>query len=136
MNTLQANQQTNQQADLAMTQDRRPRFSIGHVSMTAANVDAMTAFYTSIGMRHVVNMGRMAIVELRGGTHLVIQSGEAGVATLDLMVDDIDDTRSVMQAAGAAPTEIQRGNPHDRFLATDPEGNQLVVASSHAMGPV
>jgi len=87
-------------------------------------------------MRLVVNMGRVSILELRGGTHIVVRSGEPGTATLDLIVDDIDETRSVLAAAGADPGSIQRGNPHARFIATDPEGNTLVVNSNHAIGPV
>ena len=96
----------------------------------------MTEFYTAIGMRLVVNMGRMSIVELRGGTHLIIQAGEPGVASLDLIVDDIDETRTVLEAQGASASAIQRGNPHDRFVATDTEGNTLVVNSNHAIGAV
>lgn len=87
-------------------------------------------------MRLVVNMGRAAILELRGGTHVVLQSGPPGTTTLDLIVDDIDETRAVFNALGANPGPIQRGNPHDRFIATDPEGNTLVVNSNHAMGVV
>ena len=119
-----------------LDEDLRPRFGIGHVAITATDVDTMTDFYTAIGMRLVVNMGRMSIVELRGGTHLIIQSGEAGVASLDLIVDDIDETRVVLEAQGASPSAIQRGNPHDRFRATDPEGNTLIVNSNHAIGEV
>lgn len=117
-------------------EDRRPRFGIGHVSITAADIDAMTSFYTAIGMRLVVNMGRASIVELRGGTHIVMHRGEAGVSSLDLIVDDIDDTRALLEANGASPSAIQRGNPHDSFIATDPEGNTLTVHSNHAMGEV
>ena len=117
-------------------EDRRPRFGIGHMAITAADVDMMTNFYTAIGMRLVVNMGRMSIVELRGGTHLIIQIGEPGVANLDFIVDDIDETRAVLEAKGASPSVIQRGNPHDSFIATDPEGNTLVVNSNHAIGEV
>ncbi len=117
-------------------EDPRPRFGIGHMAITAAEIDTLTDFYTAIGMRLVVNMGRMSIVELRGGTHLVIQSGESGVSTLDLIVDDIDGTRTVLEAQGASPSVIQRGNPHDRFIATDPEGNTLIVNSNHAIGAV
>ena len=117
-------------------QDLRPRFGIGHVVITASDVDALTNFYRTIGMRLVVNMGRMSIVELRGGTHLIIQSGEAGGASLDLIVDDIDETRAVLQAEGASPSTIKRGNPHNRFFATDPEGNTLIVNSNHAIGVV
>lgn len=124
------------EADLDNTVDERPRFGIGHVSIPVADVDSLTDFYTAIGMRLVVNMGRMSILELRGGTHLILSLGEPAPSTLDLIVDDIDETREILEAAGADPTAIQRGNPHDRFVATDPEGNSLVVASNHAIGPV
>ncbi len=116
--------------------DMRPRFGIGHLPFPAADVARMTEFYTDIGMRLVVNMGRAAILELRGGTHMILQPGDPGTASLDLIVDDIDETRAVLEAAGAEPSPIQRGNPHDRFVATDPEGNTLVVNSNHAIGPV
>lgn len=114
----------------------RPRFGIGHVSVPATDIDRLAGFYEEIGMRLVVNMGHMAILELRGGTHLIVHTGDGGTATLDLIVDDIDGTRAVLEAAGADPSPIQRGNPHDRFTATDPEGNTLVVNSNHAVGPV
>ena len=116
--------------------DQRPRFGIGHVSLPAGDVDAMTEFYTRVGMRLIVNMGRMAIVELRGGTHIILGSGTPGTGTLDLIVDDIDETRAVFQAAGAEPGAIRRGSPHDQFTVLDPEGNTLIVNSNHAMGPV
>lgn len=122
--------------DPAAEVDQRPRFGIGHVTFPARNIDAMTDFYTRVGMRLVVNMGRAAIVELRGGTHIILGPGQPGTGTLDLIVDDIDETRAVFEAAGANPTSIQRGNPHDQFTATDPEGNMVVVNSNHAMGPV
>ena len=48
----------------------------------------------------------------------------------------IDATREDFLAEGFDATPITRGSPHDRFITTDPEGNRLVVASSHAMGPV
>ncbi|MEM9563046.1 MAG: VOC family protein [Actinomycetota bacterium] len=116
--------------------DPRPRFGIGHLSMPADDVDRVTEFYTSIGMRLVVTMGRMSILELRGGTHLIVHRGESGGGSLDLIVDDIDETRAVLAAAGGNPSSIERGSPHDRFTATDPEGNVLVVNSNHAIGPV
>lgn len=117
--------------------DDRPRFGIGHLALSAGNVSQLADFYTRIGLRPVVDMGRMAILELRGGTHLILQQGPGGSGTLDLIVDDIDETRDVLEAAGAGDvTSITRGNPHDRFTATDPEGNVLIVASNHAIGPV
>lgn len=116
--------------------DERPRFAIGHIALPVGDVDAMTDFYTRIGMRLVVNMGRMAIIELRGGTHIILQRGTPGSGSLDLIVSDIDDTRAVLDAAGAEPGPIERGHPHDRFVATDPEGNTLFVSSDHSIGIV
>ena len=118
------------------TVDPRPLVAIGHVTLPAADIDRMTDFYTAIGMRLIVNMGRAAIVELRGGTHIILGPGEPGTGTLDLIVDDIDEMRDVFEAAGAATGPIRRGSPHDQFVATDPEGNTVVVNSNHAMGPV
>jgi len=116
--------------------DQRPRFAIGHISFSAENVGVLRDFYTEIGMRLVVDMGRAVILELRGGTHLVIHTGMSGTGSLDLIVDDIDDTWKVLTAAGASPTAIERGHPHDRFSVLDPEGNALVVHSNHAIGVV
>ena len=100
------------------------------------NVDESADFYTTVGMRPIVNMGQAAILELRGGTHLIIREASSAPESLDLIVDDIDATHAVLAAAGASPSSIQRGNPHDRFTATDPSGNLLVINSNHAMGPV
>ncbi len=116
--------------------DPRPRFGIGHVMLPADDVARLRGFYTEVGMRLVVDMGRAAIVELRGGTHIVIHSGTSGATSLDLIVDDIDDTWTTMVAAGANASPITRGHPHDQFIASDPEGNELVINSNHAMGPV
>lgn len=116
--------------------DQLPRFAIGHISIPANDVDRLTDFYTSVGLRLVVTMGRASIVELRGGTHLIIRAGQGGQETLDLIVDDIDDTHAVLQQAGADVTSIRRGNPHDSFVATDPEGNELHIHSTHAIGLV
>lgn len=118
------------------TVDQRPRFGIGHIAFPATNVSELVDFYTTIGMRLVVNMGRAAILELRGGTHLILQQSSDANGTLDLIVDDIDDTRATLEAAGGNPSSITRGHPHDRFTATDPQGNTLLVNSNHAIGPV
>ena len=116
--------------------DPRPRFGIGHMMMHAADVSALTSFYGKVGMRVVVQSDKFAILELRGGTHLIVRPGEPGQAVLDLIVDDIDDTRDDLVAAGVSATGITRGHPHDRFTSEDPEGNVLLISSNHAMGPV
>lgn len=118
------------------SEDPRPRFGIGHMTLDAANPSALAEFYASVGMRPVVTMDHFAIIELRGGTHIILRPGAGGQSTLDFIVEDIDDTHRVLADAGANPGPITRGNPHDRFVATDPEGNTLYVNSTHAIGPV
>ena len=78
----------------------------------------------------------MAILELRGGTHIVISKGESGVGKLDLMVDDLGDAHELFERLGANPTQVVPGSPHDTFTATDPEGNALLIESSHVSGAV
>ncbi len=119
-----------------MSDDPRPRFSICHVTLTAEDPDRLGDFYASTGMRLVATMGRMAILELRGGTHLVVHRGQPGVARLDLMVDDIAETHTLFDELGANPTPIIPGRPHDTFTAMDPEGNHLLIESSHVTGAV
>lgn len=127
---------TQNDPDETETVDRRPRFAIGHVPLSGSDIGRLAEFYERIGFRKVARMPGMAILELRGGTHVAIHKGAVGETTLDLMVDDLDDTRDVLAAAGAEPSEIRRGFPHRSFTATDPEGNVLLVQSSHVAGPV
>ena len=114
----------------------RPRFAIGHLGLSGADVEKLARFYVDIGMRPVVERPHMAIIELLGGTHIIISSGPAGGQQLDLIVDDIDEAHAVLATAGGAPGEIRDGSVHRSFVATDPEGNQLSIHSTHAIGPV
>ncbi len=116
--------------------DGRPTFAIGHVVLTGRDIGALADFYASIGMRRVARVPGTAILELRGGTHLAISRGPAGEGTLDLMVDDVDASRELLAELGASPTDVRRSFPHRVFDATDPEGNTLVVHSSHVTGEV
>ena len=116
-------------------QTDRPRFAIGHLGLAAGDVDALTDFYVEIGMRPVVSFDRMAIIELLGGTHIIISAGQAGGQQLDLIVNDIDETHAIVAAAGGAPGEILGGCPKSTFVASDPEGNQLTIHSTNAIGP-
>ena len=119
-----------------MTADHRPRFSICHVGLTADDPGRLGDFYTDAGMRRIGKMSRMSILELRGGTHIVISKGASGVGKLDLMVDDLGEAHELFERLGANPSEIVPGSPHDTFTATDPEGNALLVESSHVTGAV
>jgi catechol 2,3-dioxygenase-like lactoylglutathione lyase family enzyme len=119
--------------------DDRPPIWIGHVNMKTAKFDASLAFMIDLGMRQVAKRENLAVLELRGGTHLILQDDAGGAdqqASFDLMVDDIEAQHAALTGAGYSPTEIIRGKIHATFEVREPAGNTLKFFDSHAMGPV
>ena len=118
--------------------DERPQVWIGHALLTVTDLDASTAFWSSIGMRLVETNPHVTVLELRGGTHLVLVPGapSPGEAPFDLMVEDLDATHAAWSDAGIDPSPIARGRIHDSFVARDPDGYVVTVNSSHVVGPV
>ena len=120
-----------------MSRDERPRLAVGHVSLEVANVADAHEFFVRHGMRDIFRGDDFGVLELRGGTHLVlsrametIESGRK--APFDLMVDDIDQARVEFTDAGVIATEIVRGRIHDTFHIDGPGGYRFAVTSSHA----
>ena len=120
--------------------DLRPDVWIGHVGLATNDLEASVDFFRIIGMRIVVSMPQFAILELRGGTHLVLRAENNKVsmpARFDLMVDDLNVMRERLRAAGYKPTAINHtGGPHSSFEVVDPSGILLEFTSSHVSGPV
>ena len=119
--------------------DERPPVWVGHVVLRVSDLDRAHAFWTGIGMRAVEKNPNVAVLELRGGTHLVLLPSDevtAGEAPFDLMVDDVDATHAAYAAQGLAPSTIERGHIHDAFTLTDPDGYTVRVNSTHVVGPV
>jgi hypothetical protein len=104
----------------------------------APDVAPAVAFWQTIGMRLVVQRDDFAVLELRGGTHLVVVAGEAGSEEVgfDVMVDDLDATWQQFSDAGLNPTPVTEGTIHSAFTVLDPAGRALTVNSSHVVGPV
>jgi hypothetical protein len=89
-------------------------------------------------MRVVFQREDFAVLELRGGTHLVVMAGDAedeGIP-FDIMVDDLQATRNRFKDAGLNPTPITEGGIHSSFTVADPAGRAVTVNSSHVVGPV
>lgn len=80
----------------------------------------------------------MAILELRGGTHLILRRGAVtpGRAPFDLMFDDVDEVREQLIDEGAEVGVVRHGGVHRSFEVVDPDGHRVSITSSHAMGPV
>lgn len=114
--------------------DGRPPMWIGHVSLSVPDVAASSAFFEQIRLRKVLSTDSIAIFELRGGTHLILEPCDAGAqeqASFDLMVDDLDATHASLTALGLAPSDIEPGDIHRSFTITEPGGHTITVNSSH-----
>ena len=119
--------------------DHRPPVAVGHVRLLVDNVAAAAHWLETVGLRPIVTREDLAVLELRGGTHVVVRPAEqppapgAG-APFDLMVDDVDATHRDYAAKGLSPSPIRRGRIHDSFDLPGPDGWSFVVNSSHASG--
>ena len=120
-----------------MSTDERPKLAVGHVSLEVEDVDDAYAFFVRHGMRDIFKGEEFGVLELRGGTHLVLNRANSEIesgrkASFDLMVDDIDEAREELTSAGVTATEIARGQIHDTFHIEGPSGYRFAVTSSHA----
>jgi len=119
--------------------DQRPPVAVGHVRLNVSDVGAAARWLETVGLRPIVTRDELAVLELRGGTHVVVrqaaQPPAAGTAApFDLMVDDVDATHRDYSDKGLSPSPIRRGRIHDSFDLPGPDGWAFTVNSSHASG--
>ena len=122
----------------AHSTDERPPVAVGHVRLPVKDVGAAARWLETAGLRPIVTMTELAVLELRGGTHVVVRAGEApqpgAAAPFDLMVDDVDAAHHEYAEKGLSPSPIKRGRIHDSFELPGPDGWTFTVNSSHARG--
>ena len=88
-------------------------------------------------MRMIHQTPTFCVLELRGGTHLVLRVAEDPIpsrtkAPFDLMVDDVLATRRQYDEAGFKPSEIETGTVHRWFTVLGPDEYEITITSSHA----
>ena len=120
-----------------MTEDERPGLAIGHVSIAVNDVAEAVEIFTWQGMRLIHQSERYAVLELRGGTHVVARQADQPIepgtpAPFDLMVDDVAAAHRAHVAKGLEISEIEHGNIHHWFDVTGPSGYRVRLTSSHA----
>jgi catechol 2,3-dioxygenase-like lactoylglutathione lyase family enzyme len=129
-----------------------PPVAIGHLTLTVADLEASYGFYVDLGLRSFDKEDAMAILELRGGTHLLLfkRGGpadgptegpfdQAKAAGVDLMIagrslEELQALHDHLVQRGHSPDPIpdRRFFGHYVFKARDPDGNEVTVSTSHA----
>jgi catechol 2,3-dioxygenase-like lactoylglutathione lyase family enzyme len=122
-----------------MKADDEPTIAVGHLSLRVTDVHRSAAFYLSLGMReHHPRSDGLAILELRGGTHLLLFRSRTKPRPkglpFDFIVDDLVGLQERLRAAGhpAGPiVKVDRFSPHRTFTCKDPDGHGLTFTSDH-----
>ena len=124
-----------------------PQIGIGHVALAVNDVAASAHFYAELGLKPCFENEGMAILELRGGTHLLLFSRETdpaipAVERVDLMIAErsragLEAYRESIVARGlaAGPIPDEEFYGHHMLRLRDPDGNEVVVATSHCRAP-
>jgi hypothetical protein len=102
--------------------------------MTTDRLAASHDFMVALGMRSLLLGDDVAVLELRAGTHLVLQRRdqiEPDEAPFDLMVEDLAATHARLAAQDLEPSPIAEGRIHDSFTVRDPCGHVVKFNSSH-----
>lgn len=118
--------------------DLRPAVWVGHVVLETDRLSESAAFMRQVGMRLIVERPEVAVLELRGGTHLVLIAKptiNAGEAPFDLMVEDLREAHRLFVELGLQPTPIERlSREHEYFKLREPAGHVISVLSNHVSG--
>ena len=116
--------------------DKRPPVWIGHTFLDATDLDKTATFMRTLGMRDIFQSDSIVVLELRGGTHLVLQPTDEAIAPgtkapFDLMVDEIDASHEEFEKLGLSPSAIKDGRIHRSFTIADPSGYEITINSTH-----
>jgi catechol 2,3-dioxygenase-like lactoylglutathione lyase family enzyme len=136
-----------------------PELAVAHLVFKVADLKISCQFYSNLGLPPfaIIEDEKVAIVELRGGTHLLLLEGDRLAADdmaesvtgqfhkrlseqFDLMIegkglDELTKYRSELItrgiAAGEIPDEMFYG--HHLFCIKDPDGHGITIYTSHEM---
>ena len=131
--------------------------AVGHLAFKVADLKSSCQFYANLGIPPFAIEEKVAIVELRGGTHLLLlevdQLAGEGVAEsvtgqfhkrfaerFDLMIkgkglSELTKYRLELISRGIAAGEIPDETffGHHLFCIKDPDGNGITIYTSHAI---
>ena len=131
--------------------------AVGHLAFKVADLKSSCQFYANLGIPPFAIEERVAIIELCGGTHLLLLevdqlAGEDVAESLtgqfherfseqfDLMIkgnglNELKQYRSELISRGIAAGEIPDETffGHHLFCIKDPDGNGITIYTSHAI---
>ena len=131
--------------------------AVAHLVFKVADLKSSCQFYSKLGLPPFATDEKVAIIELRGGTHLLLLSvnepaGEDIAESVtgqfhkrfseqfDLMIegkglDELKKYRSELISRGIAAEEIPDETffGHYLFCIKDPDGNGITIYTSHAI---
>src|SRR6202451_441397 len=131
--------------------------AVAHLVFKVADLKSSCQFYSNLGIPPFFTDEEVAIIELRGGTHLILLSVDSmageGIAEsltgqfhkrfseqFDLMIEGkgVDELKKYRLelisrgiAAGEIPDETFFG--HHLFCTKDPDGNGITIYTSHVI---
>jgi predicted lactoylglutathione lyase len=131
--------------------------AVAHLVFKVVDLKRSCQFYSSLGISPFFTDDEVAIIELRGGTHLILLSVDSmageGIAEsltgqfqkrfseqFDLMINakslsELKQYRSELISRGIAAGEIPDETffGHHLFCVKDPDGNGVTIYSSHSI---
>jgi catechol-2,3-dioxygenase len=131
--------------------------AVGHLVFKVADLENSCEFYSNLGIPPFAIEEGVAIIELRGGTHLILlsvdqQAGEGIAESLtgqfherfseqfDLMIEgkglkELEKYRLELISRGIAAGEIPDETffGHHLFCIKDPDGNGITIYTSHSI---
>ena len=134
-----------------------PELAVAHLVFKVADLKSSCQFYSNLGIPPFAIDDNSAIIELSGGTHLVLlevdhPDGEGVAESLtgqfhkrlseqfDLMIkgkglNELKEFRSELISRGIAAGEIpdETFYGHHLFCIKDPDGNGITIYTSHAI---
>lgn len=138
-----------------MLNNNLPAAAFAHFILKVNDVEVSYQFYAKLGLRPFGIYPDVAIIELRGGTHILLfskndelpfsltssQLGQRGGSfseRLDLMIDgksrgDLELYRATLIEKGLSVDAIAKDQffGHDYFQLVDPDDNGITVYTSH-----
>ncbi len=138
-----------------MLNNNLPAAALAHFILKVNDIGISYQFYTNLGLRPSGTFSDLAIIELRGGTHILLfskndespfpltssQLGQRGgffSERLDLMIDgksrsDLELYRAALIEKGLSVDAIAKDKffGHYYFQLADPDGNGITVYTSH-----